>query len=138
MTFIQCIKELIDVAKRTEKVAVILPMLRYIATNLPSTEIFHSPDLTNKDRLSILECRETLKERSREFTLRWRNRTPACNDCQDEICHIRTPLEYRGLDGWHSEWDGEFCNETCRDEVKVMFQEGREDTWDYLVADCIV
>jgi hypothetical protein len=134
MSFVECINKLINAAKKTAHLANILPALRYIAANFPSAEIFHSPYLTNEDRLSILECRDGLKERSRGFDRRWRNRTPACDDCQEEISHIRSRLEFRGLEGWHAEWDGEFCNETCREEVRNMFQRGREDIWDFLVA----
>jgi len=75
VTFVECINKLIHATKRTEYLADTLPILRYIAANLPSAEIFHSPDLTNEDRLSILECCEELKERSRQFTRSWRNHT---------------------------------------------------------------
>lgn len=134
INFVDSIKKFIDIAKRTTEVADTLPMLRYIAANLPRDEIYHSFYLANEDRLYILECRDKLKERSRKFIRHWRKRTPACNDCRDQISSLRGQLEYQGLDGWHAEWDGEFCNETCRDEVKLMVQKGREDMWNFLVA----
>ena len=59
---------------------------------------------------------------------------PACNNCCDQISSFHSQLEYKQLDGWHAEWDGEFCNETCRDEVKLIVQKGHEDMWNFLVA----